>query len=139
MCRVGQGASLSTHSHLHLTFFSSGLLARRTSFPLDDCADTAILSSFDCSGREGASPRRAKPFQNSSVPASSSISSRSLTPGAPPWIFRTYAHGLPTRREAKVRGIVYVPWHGDWVLAPRATTPWSTQVNYLFWVRKSKD
>ncbi|KAN0109640.1 ubiquinone biosynthesis O-methyltransferase [Russula decolorans] len=62
-----------------------------------------------------------------------------LTPGARPWISRTYAHGLPTRLEAEVRGIVYVPWRGDWVLAPRATTPWSTQVNYLFWVRKPKD
>jgi polyprenyldihydroxybenzoate methyltransferase/3-demethylubiquinol 3-O-methyltransferase len=62
-----------------------------------------------------------------------------LTPGARPWISRTYSHGLPTRLEAEVRGIVYVPWRGDWVLAPRATTPWSTQVNYLFWVRKPMD
>ncbi|KAF8492978.1 S-adenosyl-L-methionine-dependent methyltransferase [Russula emetica] len=62
-----------------------------------------------------------------------------LTPGARPWISRTYAHGLPTRLEAEVRGIVYVPWRGDWVLAPQATTPWSTQVNYLFWARKPKD
>jgi polyprenyldihydroxybenzoate methyltransferase/3-demethylubiquinol 3-O-methyltransferase len=61
------------------------------------------------------------------------------TPGAPPWISRTYAHSLPTRLEAEVRGIVYVPWRGDWVLAPRETTPWSTQVNYLFWVQKPKD
>ncbi|KAI0269637.1 hypothetical protein BGY98DRAFT_1013229, partial [Russula aff. rugulosa BPL654] len=45
-----------------------------------------------------------------------------LKPGSRPWIFRTYAHGLPTRLEAEVRGIVYVPWLGDWVLAPRATT-----------------
>ena len=59
-----------------------------------------------------------------------------LTPGARPWISQTYAHGLPTRLEAEVRGIVYVPWRGDWVLAPRATTPWSTQANYLFWARK---
>ncbi|KAI0272947.1 S-adenosyl-L-methionine-dependent methyltransferase [Russula aff. rugulosa BPL654] len=62
-----------------------------------------------------------------------------LTPGSRPWISRTYAHGLPTRLEAEVRGIVYVPWRGDWVLAPRATTPWSIQVNYLFWARKPKD
>lgn len=59
-----------------------------------------------------------------------------LVPGARPWISRTYAHGLPTRIEAEVRGIVYLPWRGDWVLAPRETTPWSTQANYLFWVRK---
>ncbi|KAI0000829.1 S-adenosyl-L-methionine-dependent methyltransferase [Russula compacta] len=56
-----------------------------------------------------------------------------------PWISRTYAHGLPTRVEAELRGIVYVPWRGDWVLAPRAMTPWSTQANYLFWVRKPRD
>ncbi|KAH9074940.1 3-demethylubiquinone-9 3-methyltransferase [Lactarius deliciosus] len=62
-----------------------------------------------------------------------------LVPGARPWISRTYAHGLPTRTEAEVRGIVYVPWRGDWVLAPRATTPWSSQVNYLFWVRRPYD
>jgi 2-polyprenyl-6-hydroxyphenyl methylase/3-demethylubiquinone-9 3-methyltransferase len=62
-----------------------------------------------------------------------------LTQGARPWISRTYAHGLPTRVEAEVRGIVYVPWRGDWVLAPRSTTLWSTQANYLFWVRRPKD
>ena len=62
-----------------------------------------------------------------------------LVPGARPWISRTYAHGLPTRTEAEVRGIVYVPWRGDWVLAPRATTPWSSQANYLFWVRRPYD
>ena len=48
-------------SHLHLTlvfFFSTGL-DRRTPFPLDDCADAAFVPSFDRSGREGASPRRA--------------------------------------------------------------------------------
>lgn len=32
-------------------------LAWRTSFPLDDCTDAALLSSFDRCGREGASPR----------------------------------------------------------------------------------
>jgi polyprenyldihydroxybenzoate methyltransferase/3-demethylubiquinol 3-O-methyltransferase len=62
-----------------------------------------------------------------------------LTQGARPWISRTYAHGLPTRVEAEVRGIVYVPWRGDWVLAPRSTTLWSTQANYLFWVRRPED
>ncbi|KAI9440848.1 ubiquinone biosynthesis O-methyltransferase [Lactarius indigo] len=62
-----------------------------------------------------------------------------LAPGAIPWISRTYAHGLPMRTEAEVRGIMYVPWRGDWVLAPRATTPWSSQANYLFWVRRPYD
>jgi len=62
-----------------------------------------------------------------------------LAPDSRPWISRTYAHGLPTRVEAEVRGIVYLPWRGDWALAPRATTPWSTQSDYLFWVRRPKD
>ncbi|KDQ61694.1 hypothetical protein JAAARDRAFT_150588 [Jaapia argillacea MUCL 33604] len=55
-----------------------------------------------------------------------------------PWISRTYEHGLPTRTEAEVRGMVYVPWRGEWVLAPRGGSllaP-SAQCNYLFWVRK---
>ncbi|KAI0291039.1 S-adenosyl-L-methionine-dependent methyltransferase [Multifurca ochricompacta] len=62
-----------------------------------------------------------------------------LNEGGRPWISRTYAYGLPTRVEAEVRGIVYVPWRGDWVLAPRATTPLSTQANYLFWIRRPKE
>ncbi|KAH9970987.1 S-adenosyl-L-methionine-dependent methyltransferase [Lactifluus volemus] len=62
-----------------------------------------------------------------------------LEQGARPWISRTYAYGLPTRVEAELRGLAYVPWRGDWVLAPRSTTPWSTQANYLFWVRRPKD
>ena|SRR5258707_13166409 len=36
-----------------------------------------------------------------------------LMPRARPWISRTYAHGLPTRLEAEVRGTMYVPWRGD--------------------------
>jgi hypothetical protein len=65
MCGVGQGAPCthalsSSHRHLTLSFSSSsGLLARRTSVPLDDRAHAALLSSLDRSGREGASPRRA--------------------------------------------------------------------------------
>ncbi|KAI0258711.1 3-demethylubiquinone-9 3-methyltransferase [Gloeopeniophorella convolvens] len=62
-----------------------------------------------------------------------------LAEGAPPWISRTYAQGLPSRAEAEVRGIVYLPWRGDWVLAPRSAAPWSTQCNYLFWGRKPGD
>ena len=51
-----------------------------------------------------------------------------------PWISRLY-DGSPTRREAEVRGIVYLPWAGRWELAPRV---WSglSECNYLFWVRK---
>ena len=62
-----------------------------------------------------------------------------LTPDTRPWISRTYAHGLPTRVEGELRGLIYIAWQGDWVLAPRSTTPWSTQANYLFWVRRPKD
>jgi 2-polyprenyl-6-hydroxyphenyl methylase/3-demethylubiquinone-9 3-methyltransferase len=125
-----------------LFFFYSGLLARLTCFPLNDCAHAALLSSFDRSGREGASPRRAwRTYLFKFVSPGELIDffTKSLTPGSRPWISRTYAHGLPTRLEAEVRGIIYVPWRGDWVLAPRATTPWSTQVNYLFWAQKPKD
>ncbi|KAJ8586755.1 ubiquinone biosynthesis O-methyltransferase [Rhizopogon salebrosus TDB-379] len=57
-----------------------------------------------------------------------------------PWITRTYAHGLPTRLEAEVRGIVYIPWTGEWKLMPRSSTPWgAAQCNYLFWVRRPMD
>ncbi|TDL23608.1 ubiquinone biosynthesis O-methyltransferase [Rickenella mellea] len=54
-----------------------------------------------------------------------------------PWITRLY-DGSPTRREAEVRGIVYVPWKGEWMLAPRGA-PGATACNYLFWVRKPLD
>jgi 2-polyprenyl-6-hydroxyphenyl methylase/3-demethylubiquinone-9 3-methyltransferase len=51
-----------------------------------------------------------------------------------PWISRLY-NGAPTRREAEVRGIVYLPWAGRWELAPRG---WNglTECNYMLWVRK---
>ena len=32
-----------------------------------------------------------------------------LAQGARPWISQTYAHGLPTRVEADIRGLAYVP------------------------------
>lgn len=44
--------------------------------------------------------------------------------------------GQPTRKEAEVRGMIYVPWRGEWVLAPRGAGGLATQCNYLFWVRK---
>ncbi|KAG1746543.1 S-adenosyl-L-methionine-dependent methyltransferase [Suillus paluster] len=61
--------------------------------------------------------------------------------GSPrPWITRTYAHGLPTRLEAEVRGIVYIPWSGEWKLMPRSSTSWgAAECNYLFWVRRPLD
>ncbi|KAF7967960.1 hypothetical protein HWV62_32471 [Athelia sp. TMB] len=56
---------------------------------------------------------------------------------AEPWIKRTYENGQPTRTEAEVRGMVYVPWNGEWILTPRGATGFgATDCNYLFWVRK---
>ncbi|EKM50451.1 uncharacterized protein PHACADRAFT_104382 [Phanerochaete carnosa HHB-10118-sp] len=54
--------------------------------------------------------------------------------GAPgrPWIA---SPRRPARTEAETRGMVYVPWNGEWVLAPRETT-WAEGCNYLFWVRR---
>lgn len=57
-----------------------------------------------------------------------------------PWITRTYAHGLPTRSEAEVRGIVYIPLSGEWKLMSRSSTLWgAVECNYLFWVRRPLD
>ncbi|OCH87387.1 ubiquinone biosynthesis O-methyltransferase [Obba rivulosa] len=54
-----------------------------------------------------------------------------------PWISRLY-NGVPARTEAETRGIVYVPWNGEWVLVPRAAPgkEYTEAVNYLFWVRR---
>jgi len=57
-----------------------------------------------------------------------------------PWITRTYEHGLPARTEAEVRGLIYVPWSGEWKLMPRSATPWgAAECNYLFWVRRPSE
>jgi polyprenyldihydroxybenzoate methyltransferase / 3-demethylubiquinol 3-O-methyltransferase len=53
-----------------------------------------------------------------------------------PWISRIY-NGIPTRTEAEVRGMVYVPWKGTWILMPRGAGSWGAEeCNYLFWARK---
>jgi len=78
-------------------------------------------------------------FQNYR-PSSSSPSTPTKCAPPRPWITRTYAHGLPTRSEAEVRGIVYIPWTGEWKLMPRSSTSWgAAQCNYLFWVRRPMD
>ncbi|KAL0575965.1 Hexaprenyldihydroxybenzoate methyltransferase, mitochondrial [Marasmius crinis-equi] len=60
---------------------------------------------------------------------------RSPGSNSPSWISRTYEGGLPTRKEAEVRGLVYNPLQSNWLLAPRGA--WgSTDCNYIFWVRK---
>ncbi|QRV88802.1 methyltransferase domain protein [Ceratobasidium sp. AG-Ba] len=43
--------------------------------------------------------------------------------------------GAPTRTEAEVRGIAYMPWKGTWELLPRGMLG-SVECNYLFWVGK---
>ncbi|KAL5523316.1 COQ3 [Sanghuangporus sanghuang] len=50
------------------------------------------------------------------------------------WITNMY-DGIAPRREAEVRGIMYLPWKGAWELVPRGAFG-STECNYLFWVRK---
>ncbi|KZT59029.1 ubiquinone biosynthesis O-methyltransferase [Calocera cornea HHB12733] len=50
------------------------------------------------------------------------------------WITQTF-DGRPSRHEAEVRGMMYVPWNGEWQLGPRGAG-WSEQCNYLFWARK---
>ncbi|TFY68223.1 hypothetical protein EVJ58_g1126 [Rhodofomes roseus] len=58
-------------------------------------------------------------------------------PESRPWISRLYG-GVPTRTEAETRGIIYVPWKGEWTLVPRGAVGarWGEGCNYLFWVRR---
>lgn len=71
-------------------------------------------------------------LQPDSVPSSSEgVSTR-------PWITRLYG-GAPARTEAEIRGIIYLPWKGEWTLVPRGTpgaSVWAEACNYLFWVRR---
>ncbi|KAI0741565.1 S-adenosyl-L-methionine-dependent methyltransferase [Daedaleopsis nitida] len=63
-------------------------------------------------------------------------------PAAPPpprpWITRLYG-GLPARTEAETRGLIYLPWKGEWTLVPRGApgaSIWGEASNYMFWVRR---
>ncbi|KAI0794035.1 ubiquinone biosynthesis O-methyltransferase [Fomes fomentarius] len=71
-------------------------------------------------------------LQPDSVPSSSEgVSTR-------PWITRLYG-GAPARTEAEIRGIIYLPWKGEWTLVPRGApgaSVWAEACNYLFWVRR---
>ncbi|KAI0731313.1 S-adenosyl-L-methionine-dependent methyltransferase [Earliella scabrosa] len=70
-----------------------------------------------------------------SVPATPASSG---DPSSRPWISRLYG-GAPTRTEAEIRGMVYLPWKGEWTLVPRGTpgaSLWAEACNYLFWVRR---
>lgn len=61
----------------------------------------------------------------------------SIKTSARPWITCHSASNLP-RTQAEVRGLIYNPLFGNWLLAPRDA--WGTlECNYMFWVRKPKD
>ncbi|GJE91182.1 ubiquinone biosynthesis O-methyltransferase [Phanerochaete sordida] len=60
---------------------------------------------------------------------------RAYRPHGRPWIASA---GAPARTEAETRGMVYVPWDGEWVLAPRGAA-WAEGCNYLFWVRRPRE
>jgi len=52
----------------------------------------------------------------------------------PPWITRNSKSYLP-RTQAEVRGLIYNPIPGNWILAPKDM--WGTLgSSYIFWVRK---
>ncbi|KAI1793546.1 ubiquinone biosynthesis O-methyltransferase [Ganoderma leucocontextum] len=73
---------------------------------------------------------------DSDAPAPSAVPNQSTAPR--PWISRLYG-GVPSRTEAEVRGIVYLPWKGEWMLVPRGSpgaSIWAEACNYLFWVRR---
>lgn len=54
-----------------------------------------------------------------------------------PWITRRSDSYLP-RTQAEVRGLIYNPVFGNWILAPKDA--WGTlECNYIFWVRKPRD
>ncbi|GLB38960.1 putative O-methyltransferase that catalyzes the 2 O-methylation steps in the ubiquinone biosynthetic pathway [Lyophyllum shimeji] len=51
------------------------------------------------------------------------------------WISPNASPASPPRTEAEVRGLIYHPLRGQWLLAPRDA--WAaTDANYIFWVRK---
>jgi len=53
------------------------------------------------------------------------------------WISRLY-NGNPPRTEAETRGMVYLPWKGEWMLVPRGAVgaKLGEGCNYLFWARR---
>lgn len=60
---------------------------------------------------------------------------RAPAPSGEPGRLWIASPGRPSRTEAETRGMVYVPWSGEWVLAPRGAA-WAEGCNYLFWVRR---
>ncbi|KAF8524192.1 S-adenosyl-L-methionine-dependent methyltransferase [Gautieria morchelliformis] len=43
--------------------------------------------------------------------------------------------GTPGRLEAELRGVIYLPWEGQWILCERGQFG-TTECNYMFWARK---
>lgn len=73
------------------------------------------------------------PSASASTPAS--LSKTHSSEGLP-WISRLY-NGVPTRKEAEIRHMLYNPLRGSWSVLPRAAmVPPGLECNYLFWARK---
>ncbi|PIL25112.1 hypothetical protein GSI_13001 [Ganoderma sinense ZZ0214-1] len=73
---------------------------------------------------------------DSDAPAQDAVPKQSAAPR--PWISRLYG-GVPSRTEAEIRGIIYLPWKGEWMLVPRGApgaSIWAEACNYMFWVRR---
>ncbi|KZT07263.1 ubiquinone biosynthesis O-methyltransferase [Laetiporus sulphureus 93-53] len=55
------------------------------------------------------------------------------------WISRLY-NGVPARTEAETRGMIYLPWKGEWMLVSRSSFgPQLEGCNYMFWVRRPRE
>ncbi|KAI0644211.1 ubiquinone biosynthesis O-methyltransferase [Trametes meyenii] len=81
-------------------------------------------------------------FLSTALPpdATAALEQTRTSNGSPsrPWISRLYG-GAPLRTEAEIRGMVYLPWKGEWELVPRGAPGahlWAESCNYLFWVRR---
>ncbi|CDO76421.1 hypothetical protein BN946_scf184338.g1 [Trametes cinnabarina] len=77
------------------------------------------------------------PLPPDNMPSSDSLPKHPTSPSRP-WISRLYG-GAPLRTEAEIRGMVYLPWKGEWMLVPRGApgaSMWAKACNYLFWVRR---
>lgn len=73
------------------------------------------------------------PLPESSAPSPSDANTQT---SSRPWIAQTHSI-LPTRTEAEIRGLVYVPWKARWELMSREASAYgAAECNYVFWVRK---
>lgn len=73
------------------------------------------------------------PLPESSAPSPSDANTQTSSRS---WIAQTHST-LPTRTEAEIRGLVYVPWKARWELMSREASAYgAAECNYVFWVRK---